>query len=119
MLELVRLFIDKRILRLFCSARWHICVPIICGMADFLHNFLDLWSLLYFAVPTVLNELPQGIRDPDIHRIPRFVWTSTKRDIVREFLGPVIAKRYLSCQNLIECQGNRGDYNSTTQSPEV
>ena len=51
---------------MFCATRWYICVPIGCGIADVRHDLLDLWSSRSLAIPTLLDQLPQGVRDPDL-----------------------------------------------------
>ena len=71
-------------------------MPAICRFADPQHDFLNLWSSCFVTVPTLLDEFPQRVGDPDGFRIRRFVWAKARRDVVRELWGSHIWKRLLS-----------------------
>jgi len=65
--QLIRL-LDSGVLRKFHIhiAGWHVRVPFSCSIANSYHNSLYLQSPHPVVVPTFLDELPQGVGDPDI-----------------------------------------------------
>jgi hypothetical protein len=103
---------------MFCATWRHVCVPIGCGVTDARYDFLDPRSSDFIAVPTLLDQLPQGVGDPDGLCICRFIGADTEGDVVREFQGFNITKWLLSSQDLIEYQEKHVDRDSTTRSPE-
>ena len=78
-------------------------MPIGCDIVDSLHDILDMRSLRPVPVPTLLDECPQGFRDSNSFRIPRFFRAKTRQDMEPEFRGSNTVKRLLSCQNLTGC----------------
>ena len=94
-------------------------MPVICGVADPRHDFLNPRSSRFVAIPTLLDEFPQGVGDPDSFRIRGFIRAKARRDVVGELWGSHIWKRLLSCQDLTELQKKQADGDNAIGSPEV
>jgi len=76
---------------------------IICGAGNSPHDLLDLRSLDFVVVQTLLNELPRGFRDLDRLRILRFNRAKARRDPECEFGDFDPTKWLLSCQDPTGC----------------
>ena len=92
---------------MFCATWQHNCVPISRGIAKRRHDFLDLWSSCFLVIPTLLDQAPQGVGDPDSFCIRRFLRAKAAGYAVCELQGFDIAKWLSSCQDLTERQETR------------
>ena len=82
---------------MFRATRWHVRVPISCGIANSRYDLLNLRPSRFLAIPTLSDEPPQRVGDPNSLCILWFVRTNAIRDVVYEFRGPDIMKWLVSC----------------------
>jgi len=117
-IQFIRVFFGS-VLPMLRSARRHVRMPAICGFANPHHDFLNLWSSCFVTEPTLLDEFPQGVGDPDGFCIRRFIRAKARRDVICELWGSHVWKRLLSCQDLTERQKGQADGDTTIRLPEV
>ena len=82
---------------MFRATRWHVRVPISCGIAYSHNDLLNPRPSHFLAIPTLSNELPQRVGDPNSLCILWFIRANAIRDVVYEFRGPDIMKWLVSC----------------------
>ena len=103
---------------MFRAIRWHVSIPLICRIPDSRNELLNLWPSCLIAFPTILKELPQGIRDPDGFCVRRFARTNAGRDVVRDFPGLDVLEWLFPRQDLPERQEEL-DGENTARIPGV
>ena len=81
---------------MFRTTRWHVRVPISCGIANSRYDLLDLWPSRPLTIPTLLDESPQWVGDPNSLCILWFIRTNAIRNVVYEFRGLGVMKRLIS-----------------------
>ena len=92
-------------------------MPIGRGIANPRYDFLDPRPSRSLAVPTLLDQLPQGVGDPDSRCIRRFLRANARGDAVRELQGFDIMEWFFACQDLTECQERQVDGSDTRRVP--
>ena len=97
MFQIIRRFLRNRLLLMFRTTRWHVRVPISCGTTNSRYDLLDLRPSRSLTIPTLSDESPQRVGDPNRLRVLWFLRTKAIRDVVYEFHGFDMMKRLISC----------------------